>query len=393
MVNILVQQALVLRKLGLSERDLEAALRSFNLEQCDPPKSDEEVHRVAQLVSHIGAEGPDSIGVPEIVQLSSVQPTEVQWLAEPYVPLGKVTLLEGDPSVGKTYLALDMMASVTRGRGLLGQDERVEPAGPANCLFMTAEDGLADTIRPRLDAAGADADRVFVLCGIKTAEGKKEFTLQHIEILRQAVLENQPALIVIDPIQGFLGAGVDMHRANEIRPLLAGLARVGEDFGLAIVAIRHLRKSSADRAIYRGLGSIDFAAAVRSILVVCEHPDNKNQRMLVHLKSNLAEPGASRVFEMDDGKVKWVGESSLTANDLDRRAQKRPSAGDEAEQFLLDLLSANGEMPALEIFEEAKQEGISVSAVKRAKLKLKIKSHRATFGPGSKVFWKLPETS
>ena len=124
MVNLLVQQALVLRKLGLLERDLEAALRSFNLEQCDPPKSDAEVHRIAQLVADIGAEGPDSIGVPDIVQLSSVQPTEVQWLAEPYVPRGKVTLLEGDPSVGKTYLALDMMASVTRGESLLGQDER-----------------------------------------------------------------------------------------------------------------------------------------------------------------------------------------------------------------------------------------------------------------------------
>jgi hypothetical protein len=272
----------------------------------------------------------------------------------------------------------------------LGLEERTEPE---NCVFMTAEDGIADTIRPRLDAAGADADRVFVLEGIRTAEGRKEFSLKDIWALRDVLAEYQPAIVVIDPIQGFLGAGVDMHRANEIRPLLAELGRLSEEYGCAAVVIRHLRKSSGDRAIYRGLGSIDFAAASRSILRVAEDSGEAKRRVVVHLKSNLAPLGASIGFEMEDGKVQWTGESSVTADDMERRPKPGTTAVNEAEQFLLELLSTNGEMPALAIFAEANQAGISKSTVKRAKLKLGIKMRREGFGQGSKVFWNLPENS
>ncbi len=118
MIDILVQQALVLRRCGLSESELEGALRSFNLERCDPPKSDDEVKRIAQWAAQRDVADPDAIGVPEVVRLSDIEPTEVRWLAEPYIPLGKVTLLEGDPGVGKTYVALDMIAAITRGQSL-----------------------------------------------------------------------------------------------------------------------------------------------------------------------------------------------------------------------------------------------------------------------------------
>ena len=365
------------------------ALTRFHKNYLVEPESEGEVDRSAQWASQIDSGKLDSVGVPEVVQLSSVEPIEVQWLAEPYIPLGKITFIEGDPGVGKTHVSLDMIAAVTRGQGFFGLEECTEPE---NCVFMTAEDGLADTIRPRLDAAGAEVDRVFVLTGIKTAEGRREFTLQDMEILRQVVLRYKPALVVIDPIQGFLGRGVDMHRANDVRPLLAGLARVGEDLGPAMVGIRHLRKSSADGASQRGLGSIDFAAAARSILRVAEVPGEPGRRVLVHLKSNLAPFGTSRVFELEGGRVTWVGESSLTADDLERRSPREPTAIDEAEQYLDERLSMDDEVAATTIFEEAKQAGISKTTINRAKRRKRIRTRREGFGSGSKVYWKLPDS-
>ena len=228
---------------------------------------------------------------PLIVRLGEVEPEKVAWLWEPYIPLGKLTILEGDPGIGKTWLSLKIAAIISRGDTFPGAEgiPRMQRE-PANVVYLSAEDGLADTLRPRLDKAGADANRIYALTGWEEVDpetGRRKngsISLAALDVIETALMQIKPNLVVVDPIQAYLGAGVDMHRANEVRPVLAGLAALAEKHKFAALCIRHLGKSGQDRVIYRGLGSIDFAAAARSILLVGQHPDDERRRVLAQQK-------------------------------------------------------------------------------------------------------------
>ena len=203
-----------------------------------------------------------------LVQLSTVEAKEVSWLWHPYIPLGKLTLLKGDPSAGKTFLSLALCASITQGFPFLSQDGSPlrDDCEPHNVVYLTAEDGLDDTIKPRFDSMGGDATRFYALTGASlTDESGKEHDLAvsmaDVDVLREMLEQLHPKLVVIDPVQAFLGADVDMHRANEVRPLLSGLSKLAEEYQASIILIRHLGKSMKGKAMYSGLGSIDFAAA------------------------------------------------------------------------------------------------------------------------------------
>ncbi len=317
--------------------------------------------------------------IPVLVRLADVAPVEVDWLWKPYIPGGKLTILEGDPGLGKTWLALALAAIVTRGWPFPGQDGIPEQARePANVLYLSAEDGLADTLRPRLDKAGADVSRVFVLTGQQNGgEMPEAVTLADVGVLRSALVAVKPALLIIDPLQAYLGAGVDMHRANEVRPVLAKLAGLAEEFNCAVLCIRHLGKGQQDRAIYRGLGSIDFAAAARSILLVGQDPENPQARAVVHIKSSLAAAGPSLGYTIGPDGFQWTGVSELTAAEIlkPEQATEEKSALEEAEAFLLDLLAA-GPVDSKTVFKEARRLGIAERTLKRAKAKAGIKSQK-----------------
>ena len=172
-----------------------------------------------------------------------------------------------------------------------------------------------------LDNIGGDCSRVVALTGYvgyddDGLETELPVTMKSISVLERALAEHKPALVVIDPLQAFLGAGVDMHRSNETRPVLAGVASLAEKHGCAVLLIRHLGKSQADRAIYRGLGSIDFTAAARSVLLAGQDPNDPAKRALIHTKSSLAETGASIGYELRDGQFLWAGISELTAGQV-----------------------------------------------------------------------------
>jgi hypothetical protein len=335
---------------------------------------------------------------PLITCLSDVEPQDVAWLWHPYIPLGKLTLLEGDPGLGKTFLALTLAAAITRGWPLLSQtgapDEELEPA---DVLYMSAEDGLADTLRPRLDAAGADVSRVHALTGWQlsddagTTEGA--VSLGDIPILEQALTQTKPRLIIIDPLQAYLGAKVDMHRANEVRPLLSALGNLAEKHKCAVICIRHLSKALSPKAIYSGMGSIDFAAAARSILTVGEHD---GERLLAHVKSSLAPQGKSIRYELRDGSLNWLGISDITAEELrvPQTVEAEGSTVDAAVTFLQDYLE-DGPQPASSAFSAAKQEGISERTLKRAKSQLEVRSQRVSAGNegAGKWAWSLPYNS
>ena len=194
----------------------------------------------------------------KIISLSEIKTEEVKWLWYPYIPFGKVTIVQGDPGEGKTTFVLSVIAALTRGEAL----PECETGLPQmNVIYQTAEDGLADTIKPRLEAVGADCSRV------QTIDDSKSMLTLTDQRLEEAIYSTDAGLLVLDPLQAYLGSGVDMHRANEIRPIMKKLSAVAERTGCAVVLIGHMNKASGMKSGYRGLGSIDFTAAARSMVL------------------------------------------------------------------------------------------------------------------------------
>ena len=242
-----------------------------------------------------------------VICMDDVEQTEVDWLWYSYIPFGKLTIVQGNPGEGKTFFAMQLAAACTNQKFL----PDMEPFEPFNMIFQTAEDGLGDTVKPRLVSSGADLKRVLV---IDDAENPLTLADDRIE---KAIRENNAKLMVIDPLQAFLGANVDMNRANEVRPVFRKLADIAQSTGCAIVMIGHLNKASGTQSTYRGLGSIDIAAVVRSILFVGKVKDDPTTRVIVHEKSSLAPPGQALAFSLGDQKgFRWIGAYDISAEDL-----------------------------------------------------------------------------
>lgn len=293
----------------------------------------------------------------ELIRMSDIQPEEVQWLWYPYIPLGKLTVIQGDPGEGKTTFVLAMIAALTKGEAL---PER-EPLDPVNILYQTAEDGLADTIRPRLDALGADCSRVLVI-----DESKRELSLSD-ERIRQAMEETGAKLLVLDPLQAYLGAEVDMHRANEVRPILKRLGSVAEQMGCAVILIRHLNKMQGQKSGHRGMGSVDFQAAARSVLLVGRAKEDPQLRIVVPDKSSLAPEGESIAFALDPEQgFQWKGYCAYNAEELLGGSTKQVQTKTmQAEETLRNLLDKPA--PAEEILRRITAVGISERTLMTAK--------------------------
>ena len=316
-----------------------------------------------------------------------VEVEKIDWLLYPFIPFGKVTIVQGDPGEGKTTMVLQIIAKLTKGEAVLpsGSDEPALEAKtvdlePVNVIYQTAEDGLGDTIKPRLLSAGADCSRVMVI-----DDNDQALTMMDAR-LEEAIIKTKARLVVLDPIQGFLGAAVDMHRANEIRPLMKRVAVLAEKYHCAIILIGHMNKNSNGKSSYRGLGSIDFQAAARSVLIVGRIKDEPEIRVVCHVKSSLAPEGKSIVFRLDkDTGFEWIGEYDISADDLlsgDNRGQKIHAA----KEFLQEVL-ASGSVAQTKVAEEAESRGIKKKTLWNAKKELEINSVKI----GNQWFWMLPE--
>ena len=334
----------------------------------------------------------------KLINMETVEVEQIEWLFYPFIPFGKVTIIQGDPGEGKTTMVLQIIAKLTRGEKILPEQEQKteensgaemvvdsdlklseSPMEPVNVIYQTAEDGLGDTIKPRLLVAGADCSRVMVI-------DDREQPLTMLDIrLEEAIMQTKARLVVLDPIQGFLGAEVDMHRANEIRPLMKRVAVLAEKYHCAIILIGHMNKNSNGKSSYRGLGSIDFQAAARSVLIVGRIKDEPEIRVVCHVKSSLAPEGKSIAFRLDkETGFEWIGEYDISADDLlsgDSRGQKSR----KAKEFLMEIL-ANGGMAQRKI-EEAEKRGIKKKTLRNAKLELEIDSVKR----GNQWFWMLSE--
>lgn len=299
----------------------------------------------------------------ELIKMSEVDKEDVNWLWYPYIPYGKITIIHGNPGDGKTNIALKIAAACTKGEALPGD----VPKDPINVIYQTAEDGLGDTIRPRLEEADADLDRIITI-----NEEKKSLTLKD-ERIEEALQKTNAKLLILDPIQAYVGGDLDMNRANEVREILKPICKIAQSYGCAVVLIGHLNKAQGMNSVYRGMGSVDFAATVRSILIVGRYKEDPNVRILVHDKASLAPEGASVAFKMDESEgFKWLdGYENVTSDEIlssTRTAKDKPTTKlAQAVEFLEKTFSEIDSMPANEIIELGKLEGFSERTLKEAK--------------------------
>ena len=311
----------------------------------------------------------------KLICMDDVEAKEVDWLWYPYIPYGKLTIVQGDPGEGKTTMVLQLAALLSKGEKLPCDDKE---RTPVNVIYQTAEDGLADTVKPRLEAAGADCSRVLV---IDECEAELSMTDERIE---QALKETGAKVLILDPIQAYLGADVDMHRANEIRPVMKRLGDMAEKYGCAILLIGHMNKASGSKSTYRGLGSIDFQATARSVLVVGRVKDDPTLRVMAHDKSSLAPEGTSVAFRLDkENGFRWEGACDMTVAELlsgDGKGQKLKAA----KAFLEEQLK-EGHKAQKEIEEAAQEQGIKTKTLRNAKQEMNVGSQKI----GSQWYWYL----
>lgn len=315
----------------------------------------------------------------KIIRMSDVELTPVEWLWKPYLPFGKLSVLQGNPGEGKTYFAMHLAAACTNGK-LLPNMERMEPF---NVIYQTAEDGLGDTVKPRLIEAGADLDRVLVI-----DDSDVQLTLSD-ERIEKAIIENDARLVIIDPIQAYLGADVDMNRANEVRPIFMRLGQVAQRTGCAILLIGHLNKAAGMQSLQRGLGSIDIAAAVRSVMFIGKLKHDPTMRILTHEKSSLAPPGVSLAFSLgDEGGFRWVGEYDITADEmLSGIEPQRETKTQQAKDLICTLLAGGKQVLSEDIDKAALERGIPGRTVRDAKRELGDALKSKIVEGRKKVFW------
>ena len=378
--DTLVQIAGAMRRRGCTQQAIEAALLAENTGRCSPPLSENEVRAIAQSVSRYTPERPSAAETrgPETGAVlrcfRDIAPEQVRWLWPKRIPLGKLTLLVGDPGLGKSLVTIDLASRVTRGAAF-PDGEKCEVG---EVLFLSAEDDPADTIRPRLDAAGANVSRAYILEAVRVtlpdgAQTDREFNLETDLAALEATLRHHPGirLIVIDPISAYLG-GVDSHSNAEVRGILAPFASLAARHGIAIVAVTHLRKS-AGAAIHRAIASIAFAAAARAVWAVAADPDDPVRRLMLAVKQNLAPDRGGLAFRVEApeglARVAWEsGAVLLDANDVLGAFEKREEGSSlvRTQEWLSELLK-HGPLPVEKIKDEARGVDIAWATVRRAK--------------------------
>ena len=313
--------------------------------------------------------------------LADFETLPVEYLIDPLLPVGCTSILDGNPAMGKSFLSLAMTAAITK-TGKFG-DTPVSRTG--RVLLINDEDDPSRVLRPRLEAIGADIDKIRV---IDTAFILDE---QGVEILRREIRSYDPTLVIIDPLTNFVGSGVDMYRPNEANAFMRPLHRLAKDFDISILIARHLRKQASDNAMQMGQGSMAFSGAVRSGMIVTPHPTHADWRVLAHYKSSYAKEAPSQAFEVSAphkggaARIVWQGAVEMSANELVAQSSTQETALDKAVRALEDYL-AEGPANAKDVMEAMKKKGIPERTLDRAKKKLGIASGK---GPGAK--WSLPE--
>lgn len=316
----------------------------------------------------------------KMINMKDIEIEEVEWLWQDFIPYRKITILQGDPGEGKTTALLQIIASLTTGREIISAKDDLQTRNPVNVIYQTAEDGLGDTIKPRLVAAGADCSRVLVI-----DDSEKALTMSD-DRLEEAIIATGAKLVVLDPVQAYLGAAVDMHRANEVRPIMSRIGALADRYGCAFVLVGHMNKSAVLKANYRGLGSIDFSAVARSVILCARVKDDPDVRVLVPQKASLTYEPTAVAFQLSkDRGFEWVGEYDITPDEL-LSGSSRGKKSREATEFLKKKL-ADGMKASKELYDEAEAEGIRNKTLRNAMKEL----HTEAIKDGDRWYTALPE--
>ncbi len=328
----------------------------------------------------------EATSVPlEIIKASEIEPKEVKWLWYPYIPFGKVTLLQGDPGDGKSKLMLSLAALLSKGEALPFVDDE-DALDPITIIYQTTEDDADDTVVPRFNSADGNGENLIFI-----KEDSKSLSFGD-ERIREAVIKYNAKLLILDPMSSYIGESCSMNNANETRAEFNHLIAVAKDTGCAIVIIAHMNKMKETSPLYRTNGSIDIAGAARSILAVTrtENKDNPSERYLVQVKSNLAPMGSAIVFEVAEKGTKFIDEVELSADDafssLSPRMGRPNDALQAAESNIKSILSGVDKMLATDCEAKLEANGFKKSTIKKAKKRAGVVSHKEGFS----WYWSLP---
>ena len=322
----------------------------------------------------------------KIISSTNVEVREINWLWYPFIPRGKVTILQGDPGEGKSTFMLTLAAYLTRGEALPFTDCG-EPPDPITVLYQSTEDDYDDTIVPRFIKAGGIRDRLAFI-----DESEYPLTFDDDRIL-EGIKQTGAKLLVLDPLASYIG-DCSLNASNEVRQKFNALINAARETDCAIVVVNHMNKMPGLKAIYRTPGSIDVAGAVRSILLLARDPDEEDKRYLVQTKMNLASKGDALEFRIEDGGIKVTGITDKTADEILRKQDFVSGIGrpdvklQEAKEVIEELLAAGTAVPAEDCEAVLKKNGIRRSTAQTAKRELGIESVRIQ----DRWYWKLPET-
>jgi hypothetical protein len=364
------------------------------------------IARALERFAPEGASGSRPQVVLHSAWVADVASERIDWLWLGWLALGKLAVIEGDPGLGKSTLTMDLAARVSRGQALPGVEELAPPSPPHPVLVASAEDSTAQTIRPRLEAAGADLTRVRVLSHV-TVEAtagvtpRAIFLPNDLPLIEPQMVADGTKLLIVDPLMAFLGndsfgRAIDANKDQSVRLLLGELARLAERTGAAVLLVRHLNKSPSSSAIQRGGGSIGITGAARAVLLVGRDPDEPTGRVLAMTKCNLGARPLSRRFRVVSGessagpaaRLEWGAETELTCDDILKVPDKpaKASARDTAKEWLKQVL-VGGPLPQTEVEARAGAEGISAATLKRAKEELGVRSRKS--GRPAVWYWEL----
>lgn len=312
----------------------------------------------------------------QLIKLSEIQSQKVSWLWYPFIPYGKLTIIQGDPGDGRTTLILNIAAKLSKGEGL---DSDMKLSEPMNVIYQSAEDGLADTVKPRLELAGADCERILVI-----DETDKSLSMID-ERLEEAIVQTRARMLILDPIQAYLGGGMDMNRANEARDMTKKLGALAEKYQCAIVLIGHMNKAAGNKAAYRGMGSIDFFAVARSVLLVGRVEGEQNIRAVIQIKNNLAAFGHPKALQLSEDGFDWIGDYGITVDEVLGGIAPKVNKLEQAKRMLRELALTSDAMQSNEIFDMADEQGISKRTLENAKKELGIRAKKIN----NSWYWEL----
>lgn len=328
----------------------------------------------------------------ELTRLADVLPERVSWLWEGYLPRGKLVTLDGDPGLGKSTLAVEIGATVTNGGTW---PDGTGCAHPGAVLVMSAEDGLADTVRPRFDAAGADVSKVYAVEGVPILHDDGTRTLRppnlaDVAALTEAITATSARLLIVDVVMAYLPSGTDAHKDQDIRRILSALSKLADNSGCTVLLLRHLNKAAGRDPLYRGGGSIGIVGAARAGLLVARDPDDDDRRIVVSVKSNLGRMPDSLIYRLVDSpdhgcaRVIWEGTSAHTA--ATALSERSDDDAHDVDRWLTEFLKS-GPVRATEVYSAAHAAGYSADQSKRAKKRLNIAADKAADG---RWMWVMP---